>query len=126
MTATREGGDVVDSSVLDLTRLQEAFEDDVAGIADLLDMALGTGAKHTKALIDAIAARDLTLVGRAAHGIKGSASNIGAPKVTAVALAIEERARSADWDAINKLAADLEASYAELGRTVVAYRAEVL
>jgi HPt (histidine-containing phosphotransfer) domain-containing protein len=113
---------VVNKAVLDLSRLQEAFEDDVAGIADLLEMALGTGAKHTKTLRDGIAAADLTAVAKAAHGIKGSASNIGAPGVTAVAIQIEDRIRSGSWDGVAELAEALDAAYAALRETVADYR----
>ena len=35
-----------DTPVLEISRLQEIFEDDTAGIADLLEAAMGTGAGH--------------------------------------------------------------------------------
>lgn len=115
-----------DNSILDLTRLEEAFEDDVAGIADLLDMALETGKKHVDALRDGIADHDLNKVARAAHGVKGSASNIGASAVTEIANAIDDLARGSVWEDIPALTDDLEAAYAELRATVVAYRRAVL
>ena len=82
-----------DSEILDLSRLVEAFEDDTAGIADLLDMALETGAKHRLALADGVARGDAEVVRRAAHSIKGSASNIGAARVSSIAADIENQAR---------------------------------
>jgi len=114
-----------DKSILDLSRLQEAFDDDVLGIADLLEMALATGAKHVRTLRDGIEQNDITIVSRAAHGIKGSASNVGAGNVTKVATAIEDRARAANWDGILPLADELESAYAQLRESVAAYRAEV-
>lgn len=114
-----------DKSILDLSRLEEAFEDDVVGIADLLEMALETGAKHVRSMREGIEAHEIEKVSRAAHGVKGSASNIGAPAVTAVATSIEERARLGSWDDIPGLTDRLEATYAELRAAVGQYRAEV-
>jgi len=116
---------VPDKAILDLSRLQEAFDDDVIGIADLLDMALATGRKHVAKMNEGIHDRAIETVARAAHGIKGSASNVGAGNVTAVATEIDRRARAGTWDGIEQLAHDLEAAYAELGTTVRAYRIEV-
>jgi HPt (histidine-containing phosphotransfer) domain-containing protein len=117
---------MVDPSVLDLTRLTEAYEDDVAGIAELLQMALGTHDKHLNNLRAAIAAHDAAMLARAAHGIKGSSSNIGAGGVTRVSTEIDARARDGRWDGIDELAAELEAAVAALKATVEAYRAAVL
>src|SRR5471032_2232642 len=82
---------VPDKAILDLSRLQEAFDDDVIGIADLLDMALATGRKHVAAMNEGVRSHTIEMVARAAHGIKGSASNVGAGNVTAVATEIETR-----------------------------------
>jgi HPt (histidine-containing phosphotransfer) domain-containing protein len=116
---------VPDKAILDLTRLQEAFDDDVIGIADLLDMALQTGRKHVGFMNDGIKNHSIETVARAAHGIKGSASNVGAGNVTLVATEIESRARAGSWDGVEALTRDLENAYEELRTTVVAYRAEV-
>jgi HPt (histidine-containing phosphotransfer) domain-containing protein len=116
---------VPDKAILDLSRLQEAFDDDVIGIADLLDMALATGRKHVAAMNEGVRSHTIEMVARAAHGIKGSASNVGAGNVTAVATEIETRSRAGSWDGIEQLARDLEAAYAELGTRVKEYRIEV-
>ena len=114
-----------DKAILDLTRLQEAFDDDVIGIADLLDMALETGRKHVGFMNEGIKTHTIETIARAAHGIKGSASNVGAGNVTQVATQIEARARAGSWDGVEPLVRDLEHAYEELRKTVVAYRAEV-
>jgi HPt (histidine-containing phosphotransfer) domain-containing protein len=116
---------VPDKAILDLTRLQEAFDDDVIGIADLLDMALGTGRKHIALMSEGIRNGAIEAVARAAHGIKGSASNCGAEKAAAIAADIETRARAGSWDGIESLARDLEDAYTQLAASVAAYRAEV-
>jgi len=115
-----------DSAVLDLSRLREAFEDDEAGIVELLEMALGTGAKHVASLSEALAASDPPGVARAAHGIKGSASNIGAVAVTRISAEIEELARTGRLDGVSELTIQLDGAYAALRDTVREYRAEAL
>ncbi|HTD35266.1 MAG TPA: Hpt domain-containing protein, partial [Candidatus Elarobacter sp.] len=83
-----------DRTILDITNLEEAFEDDTAGIAELLGMAMATGRKHRAALDAGLAAGDATMVARAAHGIKGSAGNIGANVVYRLATELDARART--------------------------------
>jgi HPt (histidine-containing phosphotransfer) domain-containing protein len=115
-----------DSAILDLSRLREAFEDDDAGIIELLEMAINTGTKHVERLKTALAEGDVTNVARAAHGIKGSSSNIGAIAVTRISAEIEDRARNARLDGVTELAAELEGAYVALRETVRDYRAEAL
>ncbi|GAC1418142.1 MAG: hypothetical protein NVSMB5_09390 [Candidatus Velthaea sp.] len=114
-----------DKAILDLSRLQGAFDDDVTGIADLLEMALETGAKHLHALHAGLQSADLGAVSRAAHSIKGSTSNIGANSAALLASDIESRARSGTWDGIAALADELDRAYSELRASVAAYRAEI-
>jgi HPt (histidine-containing phosphotransfer) domain-containing protein len=114
-----------DNEVLDMTRLEEAFEDDTAGIADLLDMALQTGAKHRRTLEEGLAAGDATLVARAAHGIKGSAGNIGANEVYRLATELDARARTGDISDARERIAAIDAAYERVAQEVRAYRASV-
>ncbi len=112
-----------DNEVLDLTRLEEAFEDDTAGIADLLDMALQTGAKHRSSLVQGIAAGDAAAVAKAAHGIKGSAGNIGANHVYRLATELDARARTGDISDARERVDAIDAAYARVAEEVRAYRA---
>jgi len=114
-----------DKAVLDLSRLQEAFEDDVTGIADLLEMALQTGQKHCRALEEGLAARDASIVARAAHGIKGSAGTIGATAVYALATELDARARTGDLDGARERVDAIGAAYARVEEEVRAYRASL-
>ncbi len=110
-----------DNTILDLTRLQEAFEDDTAGIAELLQMALDTGAKHLRTLEDGLGANDATTVARAAHGIKGSAGNVGAVQVAALAAELDQRARSGDLNGARGRIDAIAKAYDALAREVEAY-----
>ena len=114
-----------DKGILDLSRLEEAFEDDTAGIAELLDMALETGRKHRAALADGIASGDAEVVRRAAHSIKGSSGNIGANVVMERAAALEERARAGDLSDAQERAAAIDAGYADVEAAVREYRASL-
>jgi len=114
-----------DKDILDLSRLEEAFEDDVAGIAELLEMAMETGRKHRAALQSAFEAGDANGVARAAHGIKGSAGNIGANVVYALATELDARARTGNLEGARERIAAIDAAYARVDVEVRAYRANV-
>jgi HPt (histidine-containing phosphotransfer) domain-containing protein len=114
-----------DKAVLDLWRLQEAFEDDTAGIADLLDMALETGRKHRAALEEGLASGDASVVARAAHGMKGSAGTIGANEVYALAAELDTRARGGDLSGARERIDAIGAAYARVAEEVRAYRASL-
>jgi HPt (histidine-containing phosphotransfer) domain-containing protein len=116
---------VSDNAILDLSRLHEAFEDDTAGIVELLEMALGTGERHIIAMRDALAKHDAAAMARTAHSIKGSASNIGALHVAQLGEAMEESTRDERWTDIERLASDLDAAYDELRESIAGYRAKV-
>jgi len=111
--------------ILDVSRLEEAFEDDVTGIADLLDMALETGKKHRRALEEGLAASDAAMVARAAHGIKGSAGNIGATVVYRLATELDERARSGNLEGAGERVAAIDSAYVRVAEEVRAYRANL-
>ena len=111
-----------DNEILDLSRLEEAFEDDTAGIAELLEMALETGRKHQLALAEGIARGDVETVRKAAHSIKGSSGNIGANAVMHLAAALEDRARAGDLSDAGERAAVIDAAYERVAAEVRAYR----
>ncbi len=112
-----------DDDILILTRLEEAYDDDRAAIANLLGLACETELRYITALREGIAQNDLRAVARAAHSIKGSASNIGAARVSRVAAEIEERAKRDTWDGIASCVEELDSRYAELRTRVSEYTA---
>jgi HPt (histidine-containing phosphotransfer) domain-containing protein len=116
---------MTDKNVLDLTRLEEAFEDDVTGIAELLEMALETGKKHRRAIEAGLAAGDATAVARGAHGIKGSAGNIGANDVYRLAAELDALARTGSLEGARERADAIDAAYARVAEEVRAYRASL-
>jgi len=107
-----------DTPILEISRLEEIFEDDSAGIADLLEAAMGTGATNQATLQDALARHALDDVMRAAHAIKGSTANIGGNEVAAAAEIIETAARAQTWDGIAPAAIELDQAYERLREAV--------
>jgi HPt (histidine-containing phosphotransfer) domain-containing protein len=116
---------MADTPTLEISRLEEIFEDDTEGIADLLEAAMQTGATHQATVRDAIARNSLPDVMRAAHAIKGSSANIGGNEVAAVAARIEAAARANTWDGIAEDADALAAAYDRLRQAVAEYRASI-
>ena len=114
-----------DTPTLEISRLQEIFEDDTAGIAELLNAAMDTGAGHQAALRDGIGRSDLESVMRAAHAIKGSSANVGGNEVAEVAGRIEAAARAQTWEGIAADADALDVAYERLRIAVAAYRNSV-
>ena len=114
-----------DRTVLDLSRLEEAFEDDRTGIAELLEMALETGKKHRRLLEEGLANADAAAVARAAHGIKGSAGNIGASVVYQLAIELDDRARAGNLDGARERIDAIDAAYARVADQVREYRADL-
>jgi len=114
-----------DKTILDITNLEEAFEDDTAGIAELLEMALETGRRLMGELRDAIATGNAPNAARAAHSIKGSAANIGAMAPSALAAALEQRARAGDLEGAADACTAIETAYAPVAAEISAYRAAV-
>jgi HPt (histidine-containing phosphotransfer) domain-containing protein len=115
-----------DTIVLEISRLQEIFEDDTAGIVELLESAMRTGQGYQDALRAGIEQQALDAVMRAAHAIKGSAANIGGNEVSVVAARIEDAARASTWTGVAGDAEELDRAYDRLRDAVRAYRAEVM
>jgi HPt (histidine-containing phosphotransfer) domain-containing protein len=114
-----------DTPILEISRLEEIFEDDTAGIADLLEAAMGTGSTTEAALRAAFERRALDDVMRAAHSIKGSSANVGGNEVAEIAGRIEAAARANSWDGIEPALIELAEAYERLRAAVRAYRAEI-
>ncbi len=112
--------------VLNLGRLEEAYDDDRPAIANLLGLARDTESRYIKALREGMARDDIGAVARAAHSIKGSASNIGAARVSGIAADIEDQARLGRWDGIAAFADALDMSYAELSTRIAEYAALIV
>jgi HPt (histidine-containing phosphotransfer) domain-containing protein len=68
---------------------------------------------------------DAQIVARAAHGIKGSAGNIGANDVYRLATELDTRARTGNLDGARERVDAIDAAYARVAEEVRAYRASL-
>jgi HPt (histidine-containing phosphotransfer) domain-containing protein len=68
------------------------------------------------------AAHDAVATARAAHSLKGSASNLGAHRLATTCASLEQSAKAADWPQVDKLIQDIKT---HLGRVREALQAEL-
>jgi HPt (histidine-containing phosphotransfer) domain-containing protein len=100
----------VDPEVLEmLADLQEPGEPDV--LAELLGLFLRDTPERLGVIARALDTGDLDAVGRAAHSVKGSASNLGAMALQGYAACVEMHARTGDLAATRAEAAGLADEY---------------
>ncbi len=100
----------VDPEVLEmLADLQEPGEPDV--LAELVGLFLRDTPERLGAISRARDTGDLEVVGRAAHSLKGSASNLGAMALQGYAACVELHARAGDIVTTRAEAAELADEY---------------
>lgn len=103
-----------------LAALRALNPDDPAFLRELIDVFLADSPRSLAELEQALAAGDAAQLARAAHTLKGSASNFGADDFAAGAAAMEKLGR---LGAIAEAAAALPALRAEYDRVAGALRA---
>ncbi|MGH7328216.1 MAG: Hpt domain-containing protein [Vulcanimicrobiaceae bacterium] len=72
---------------------EEAFEDDLEGLAAFVQSVISSLESGVTRVRDAISTGDATTVRAAAHAVKGSSSHLGATEVSKQAAIIEDAAR---------------------------------
>lgn len=109
------GSKPVDTEVLQmLADLQEPGEPDL--LRELLALFLRDTPERLDALRRALARDDFDTTGRAAHSVKGSAANLGAGALQALAARAEAAAQARDGAAVAALLASLDAEFAQVRR----------
>jgi HPt (histidine-containing phosphotransfer) domain-containing protein len=68
----------------------------------------------------AAAADDLTKVGAAAHTLKGSASNLGARRLSSLSAALEKQAKAGEIDKAVKTLAEVKSEFAKVRELLAA------
>lgn len=105
----------VDPEVLQmLADLQEPGEPDL--LSELVTLFLRDTPERLDALHRALEAGDFETASRAAHSLKGSASNLGAGGLQSMAAIAEMSARERDRAAVRAAAADLDREFAAVKR----------
>jgi HPt (histidine-containing phosphotransfer) domain-containing protein len=104
-------------AAIDLTLVQELLdlcdEEDLALFRELIGIFLGDAPARIAEVLDGCARGDFDLVERAAHALKGSAGNLGAIQVQALADQLQGAGRAADLAEVRSTAPALEQAFAE-------------
>ena len=105
----------VDPDVLEmLADLQEPGEPDL--LSELVTLFLRDTPERLDVLHRALDSRDFETAARAAHSLKGSAANLGATQLQALAADAETSARAGDEATVRASAAALDAEFAAVRR----------
>jgi HPt (histidine-containing phosphotransfer) domain-containing protein len=112
------------TDTLDLSNLNEAFDGDRAGIAELLDESLEFIAGAQTEMRAALAAGDAPAIARSAHTLKGTSANIGANAVRAISADIESDAKAGQLANLAPMFTELGDALSALGEAVAAYKRE--
>ncbi|HET7813225.1 MAG TPA: response regulator, partial [Candidatus Baltobacteraceae bacterium] len=115
-----QGGNARSSSALDITRLNELFENDWQEISGFLKTALPMLERSIASIENAANAAELA---SAAHELKGAAANVGAVELASVAAEAETCAR--ERRDCSSIGARLRGAYAALAQETDAYAASM-
>jgi HPt (histidine-containing phosphotransfer) domain-containing protein len=103
-------------SAIDLSMVQELLdlcdENDLALLAELIEMFLADAPARIRAIVDGCADGDFEQVERAAHSLKGSAGNLGAVEVLNLAERLQVAGRAGDGPSVLDATRALEPAYA--------------
>jgi HPt (histidine-containing phosphotransfer) domain-containing protein len=106
------------AQLFDEAELMERVDDDVAFLADTVQMLETDGRALMVELKTAVASGDAPAIGRTAHTLKGMISNFCSPAVQTLALDVEKAGKAGDGAgaaaASSKLEPGLEALIVEL------------
>lgn len=87
-------------------------DDDDAFLKDIIGIFLEDTPERIAELKQCLTAYDQPRFTRAAHSIKGSASNLGATQVRAVAEKLEHQSRNSGLDGLDPMIANIESVFA--------------
>lgn len=110
------------TDTLDLTNLNETFEGDREGIAELLDESLEFIAGAQTGMRAALASGDAVAIARSAHTLKGTSASIGAHAVRAISAKIEIEAKAGQLANLPSAFIELGDALGALGDAVAAYK----
>jgi len=99
----------VDMATLDM--LKEVMED---GFVNLLETYINDSKVRLDDLQNALAAGDGEAVRRAAHSLKGSSGNLGANRMAALCLDVENRGKDDQLDGLDKLLVEIKQEYQQV------------
>jgi two-component system, sensor histidine kinase and response regulator len=102
----------------DLAALTELVDGDASVLEDLVRTFIAETQSRLKELRQALRASDATVVSRLAHGIKSTALNLKAPRLSALAQEIETLAHRKDLNSVAQLYGRLAREFAKVRRSL--------
>ena len=94
-----------------LNTLKQVMEDD---FALLIDTFVQDSTDRIRTLHDVIQGTEADLIRRAAHSFKGSSSNIGAPRLSALCSALEKKALANNFEGLGSDLDEIEREFAQV------------
>jgi two-component system, sensor histidine kinase and response regulator len=110
---------------LDLAALLERVEGDHELLAELIHLFVDDAPRQLSAMHDALLRGDMSVLERAAHSMKGAASNLSAQATVAAALGLEKTARNGDTESSKANLLTLELSLNQLLSILAEFNQEV-
>jgi CheY-like chemotaxis protein len=114
------------AAALDRSALLDRVEGDMDLLADIIDLFKEDSARQIAAIRDAIDTKQATLLKRAAHTLKGTCGNLGAPEAAATALELEKLAATGDLSRPHQILRSLEEQIQRAGKLLDGLRQECL
>ena len=115
-----------DSAALDRSALLDRVEGDMELLGDIIELFKEDSARQIAAIRDAIDRKQADLLRRAAHTLKGTCGNLGAPEAAATALELEKLAASGDFSRAHESSRLLEEQIQQAGKLLDGLRQECL
>jgi PAS domain S-box-containing protein len=119
-------GDAEFSGALDRRALLDRVEGDVELLGDLIELFKEDSARHLAAIRDALDGKQADVVRRAAHTLKGTCGNLGAPQAAASALELEKLAAAGNISGAQASLRSLEEQIQRAGKLLDDLKQECL
>jgi len=118
------GADTTTALVLDRNALLDRVEGDMELLSDIIELFKDDSVRQIAAIREAIGKKEAETAKRAAHTLKGTCGNLGAPEAAATALELEKLAAAQDFASAESKLRSLEAQIERLGKLLDELRLE--
>jgi len=115
---TPVAGEDVSVAVFDPAQAIRCLNGDIELLKEIVNMFLDVAVSDVQELQEAISTRNLDMVSKSAHKMKGSAANIGAQTTQKLALKLEQSAKAEDYEILNESFGKLQQELGKLEKVV--------
>ena len=116
----------IPAGALDRGGLLDRVEGDMDLLGDIIELFKEDSLRQLTAIREAIDKKDATALRRAAHTLKGTCGNLGAPEAAATALELEKQASAGDLSQVREILRLLESQVQRAGRLLDDLKQECL